>query len=210
MHSKKKWLPAGKLYLILDRQVNADNRLFEIAEQSVRCGVDVIQLRDKTGSARDTLKCFAGIARATKRRVPLIINDRVDLALVAGADGVHLGQDDLALEDARRVIGRQATIGMSCQTYEQAKRAEQEGADYIGFGSVFKTLTKPGRDPMDLRLLARVVRDIKIPVFAIGGIDAGNVAALRDIGVRRFAVCRVICLTKNIEKAIIGLKTKDE
>ncbi|MBI5416174.1 MAG: thiamine phosphate synthase [Candidatus Omnitrophica bacterium] len=203
---KRKWLPAGKLYLILDRQVNTDNRLFEIAEQAVRFGADVIQLRDKTGSARDTLKCFEGIARATKRRVPLIINDRVDLALVAGADGVHLGQEDIMLKDARRIIGRQSAIGISCQTYEQARQAEREGADYIGFGSVFKTLTKPERAPMDPALLARVVRDMKIPVFAIGGINAGNMAVLRDTGVRRFAVCRAICEARDIKKAVSNIK----
>ena len=205
MHSKTKWLPAAKLYLILDRQVNADNKLFEIAERSIRFGVDVIQLRDKTGCAKDTLKCFEGIIRATRWRVPVIMNDRVDLAVMGHADGVHLGQDDVPLKDARRIIGHEAAIGISCQTYDQARRAEREGADYIGFGSVFKTLTKPERGPMDLTLLARVVRNIKIPVFAIGGINAGNIAVLRGTGARRFAVCRAICQAKNIEKTIMKL-----
>ena len=205
MHSKRKWLSAARLYLILDRQVNADNKLFEIAERSIRFGVDVIQLRDKTGCAKDTLKCFEGIVRATRRRVPVIMNDRVDLAVVVRADGVHLGQDDIPLKEARRIIGHEAAIGISCQTYDQARRAEGKGADYIGFGSVFKTLTKPERSPMDLALLARVVRDIKIPVFAIGGINIGNITALRETGARRFAVCRAICQARNIEKAIMKL-----
>ena len=129
--------------MILDRQVNDDGRLFEITRGSIRHGVDIIQLRDKLGTARDTLKCFKGILRAVNGRVPVIMNDRVDLAIAAGADGVHLGQEDIPIKDARRMIGPKAVIGVSCQSYEHARQAQRDGADYIGFGSVFKTLTKP-------------------------------------------------------------------
>lgn len=195
--------------MILDRQVNDDGRLFEIARESIRCGVDIIQLRDKLGTARDTLECFKGILRAVNGRVPVIINDRVDLAIVAGADGVHLGQDDVLVKDARRMLGTRGIIGVSCQSYEHARQAQLEGADYVGFGSVFKTLTKPERNSMNLDLLKKVIQEASVPVFAIGGITAENIAVLRAIGVKHFAVCRAICLTKNIEKAIIGLKTKD-
>ena len=192
--------------MILDRQVNDDGRLFEIARESIRHGVDIIQLRDKLGGARDTLKCFKGIVRAVNGRVPVIINDRVDLAIVALADGVHLGQDDVPVKDARRMLGAKATIGVSCQSYEHARQAQLEGADYIGFGSVFKTLTKPERNPMNLDLLKKIVREISIPVFAIGGIEAENIAALRAIGVKHFAVCRAICMARNIREAVSDIK----
>ncbi len=206
MPLKRELLHNAELYLILDRQVNDDGRLFEIARESIRHGVDIIQLRDKPGTARDTMKCFQGILRAVNGRVPVIINDRVDLAIAAGADGVHLGQDDVPVKDARRILGPKATIGVSCQSYEQARQAQLEGADYIGFGSVFKTLTKPDRNSMNLDLLKKVVREIPIPVFAIGGISLQNIADLRAIGVKHFAVCRAICKARNIREATSEIK----
>ena len=187
--------------MILDRQVNDDGRLFEIARESIRHGVDIIQLRDKLGTARDTLKCFKGILREVNGRVPVIMNNRADLAIVGGADGVHLGQDDVPVKDARRMLGPKAMIGVSCQSYEHARQAQNEGADYIGFGSVFKTLTKPERNSMNLDLLKKVVHEVSIPVFAIGGITRENISVLRAIGVRHFAVCRAICSAGNIKEA---------
>ena len=174
---RKKSLRKAELYLILDRQVNDDGRLFEIARESIRHGVDMIQLRDKLGTARDTLRCFKGILRAVNGRVLVIMNDRVDRAIAAGAAGVHLGQDDVPVKDARRMLGTKAMVGMSCQNYEHARQAQNEGADYIGFGSVFKTLTKPERNSMNLDLLKKIVREISIPVFAIGGITLENIPA---------------------------------
>ena len=104
------------------------------------------------------------------------------------------------------MMGPKAVIGASCQSYAQAQEAQRQGADYIGFGSVFKTLTKPERAPMDLQLLQRVVRDINIPVFAIGGIGADNIGKLREIGVGRFAVCRAVCQARDVGGAIEKLK----
>ncbi len=192
--------------MILDRQVNDDGRLFEIARESIRHGADIIQLRDKLGTARDTLKCFEGILRTVNGRVPVIMNDRVDLAIAARAAGVHLGQDDVPVKDARRILGTKAVIGVSCQNYEHARQAQNEGADYIGFGSVFKTLTKPARNPMSLDLLKKIAREISIPVFAIGGITPENIPALRAIGVRHFAVCRAICMARSIREAVNDIK----
>lgn len=206
MRWKQRLLRDVRLYLILDRQVNDDGRLFEIAKESIRWGVDMIQLRDKAGASREILESAQKILKLTKGHVPFIVNDRVDLALASGAGGVHLGQDDLPCRLARRMMGRQALIGVSCQTYRQAQQAQEEGADYIGFGSVFKTLTKPERQPMDLDLLAKVVKHIRIPVFAIGGIGLENIAKLQAIGVDRFAVCRAICKARDIRKAVSDLK----
>lgn len=206
MPSKKELLRKSELYLILDRQVSDDIRLFEIAKESVRCGVGILQLRDKKGSAREILNCFKGISRVVKGRVPVIMNDRVDLAIAAGADGVHLGQEDLPIAQARKIIGSKAIVGVSCQSYAQAKQAQREGADYIGFGSVFKTLTKPERNPMNLDLLNKVVKEISIPVFAIGGIAPENIAVLRNIGVTHFAVCRVVCEADNIKEAVSRIR----
>jgi len=194
---KKRWLENCKLYLILDAQVNSYEQLFEIAKKSIKSGVDIVQLRDKFGTAKNILAFTKRLVRLSKGRVPVIVNDRVDILNVSGASGVHLGQDDLSIDAARSLVGKMPIVGISCQTLKQAKKAEEQGADYIGFGSVFKTLTKPERDPMDLRLLEKVAKNINIPVFAIGGITLGNIKHLRSIGVRRIAVCRAICEEKD-------------
>ncbi len=195
-----------KLYLILDSQVNDYRKLFEIAKSAIIAGVDIIQLRDKKGSTKDILELANKIVGIAKNKVPFIINDRVDIAKSCGAAGVHLGQDDLSIKDARKILGDKAIIGMSCQTLKQAKEAEQGKADYIGLGSVFTTFTKPGRKPMDLKLLQQVYSQIKIPVFAIGGISLDKIIFLKSLGVDRFAVCRDICLAEDRKEIIKKFK----
>ena len=210
MRSKRMSLNDAKLYLILDRQVSSYERLFEIAQQAIPAGVDIIQLRDKSGSAKEILNFSKRILKLTKGRVPYIINDRIDLAITSGASGVHLGQDDVPVKLARRMMGPNALIGVSCQTFVQAQIAMKEGADYIGFGSVFKTLTKPDRHPMDIKLLKRIIKNIPIPVFAIGGIDLKNALQLNGIGVQRIAVCRAICKARDAERAVKSFKAAIE
>lgn len=200
------FLNDAKLYLILDRQVNAYERLFEIARQTIPAGVDIIQLRDKNGSDEEILAFSKKILKLTQDRLYYIINDRTDLAMESGASGVHLGQDDMPFKEARAMMGNKAVIGVSCQTFEHAQKAVEDGADYIGFGSVFKTLTKPGRVPMDGKLLKQVMSNIPIPVFAIGGIDLKNALRLSSMGVNRIAVCRAICQAKNSERAVKSFK----
>ena len=210
-HPARDALKRAKLYLILDTEVRNYDSLFEIAQQAALNGVDVLQLRDKKGNAKDILNFCKGLLKFLRQNspdVPLIVNDRVDLALAAGAGGVHLGQEDLSIAFARKILGPQALIGASCQNLKQAQLAEGEGADYIGFGSVFKTKTKPRRSPMDLKLLEEVFQKIKIPVFAIGGIDPQNAAVLQRSGVRRIAVCRAVCEMKDVKQATKALKEK--
>ena len=207
MTGKKKLLKNSKLYLILDAQVNNYNQLFEITKKAVAVGVDIIQLRDKTGSSKDILKISKRLIKFIDGKIPFILNDRADLSLAIFADGVHLGQDDLPLKDARKILGNKAIIGVSCQNFNHAKKAQDDGADYIGFGSVFKTQTKPDRSPMNPGLLKRVARNIKIPVFAIGGIDMSNVEKVKNLGITRFAVCRAICNAKDVKKAVRDFKS---
>ncbi len=210
MPSKKMLLNDARLYLILDRQVNSYERLFEIAKRTILAGVDIIQLRDKNGSAKDILNFSKRILKLTNHRALYIINDRIDLAITSRASGVHLGQDDIPVKLARRMVGSNTLIGVSCQTLAQARRAVEEGADYIGFGSVFKTLTKPERRPMVMKLLSEVIKNISIPVFAIGGIDLKNTLQLKGIGVQRIAVCRAICKAKNLECTVKSFKVAIE
>lgn len=193
MDWKKKLLARCRLYLILDAEVNSIPEMLGIARQAGGLGLGPLQLRDKRGDARDTLRASQELIKLAGPQVPMIINDRADICLAVNAIGVHVGQQDLPAGQVRKLIGPEKILGVSCQTYDQARRAESDGADYIGFGSVFATQTKPDREPMDLALLQKVVCDIGIPVYAIGGIDSGNIPALLDIGVTHFAVCRAIC-----------------
>ena len=206
MRSKKQWLRGAKLYLILDAQVNSHAELLDILKKSVRSGMGIVQLRDKCGCAKDILEFSRKAKKIIGGKIPLIINDRVDLAMIAQVPGVHLGQEDVLLKIARRMMGEKAIIGVSCQTLEHARRAQREGADYIGFGSIFKTQTKPGRMPMDLKILQKVIREIKIPVFAIGGIGRENIGLLRALGVSRVAVCRDVCQASDVARVVRDIK----
>ena len=200
MRSRKALLKKAKLYVILDAQVNAYPKLFDIAKQSIAGGVGIIQLRDKTGTAREILAAAAKLSKIANDKALFIVNDRIDIALLAGTDGVHLGQEDVSVMQARAIVPRDFLIGASCQTLEHVKAAEKS-ADYIGFGSIFKTLTKPQRRPMDQGFLKRVLRLATIPVFAIGGIKFEHIPGLKVLGVNRFAVCRDICLAKDVRNA---------
>lgn len=203
---RRKLLNDARLYLILDRQVNSYAKLFEIAKKAIFAGVDIVQLRDKTGSAKDILGFSKRILKLTKNRIPYIINDRIDLAMISRSSGVHLGQEDVSLTQARKMMSNKALIGISCQTFDHAQKAQKEGADYIGFGSVFKTFTKPDRTPMDIRLLKKVIQKISIPVFAIGGINLKNIAALKKIGVKQIVVCRAIAQSRNVAETVRQFK----
>jgi len=206
MRSNKKLLAQAKLYLILDAQVLDHDVLLQVLKDSVRGGIDIVQLRDKNGSAKEISELCRKILRITKHKIPFIVNDRADLALASGADGLHVGQEDLNYTQARKIMGPGKIIGVSCQTLRQASAAEDQGADYIGFGSVFQTKTKPGRQAMDLGLLKKVIAHVKVPVFPIGGISRRNIGRLIPLGVTRAAVCRDILLAKDVEQSVRELK----
>ena len=163
MRSNKKLLARAKLYLILDTQVLDYGALLQVLKDSVRGGIDIVQLRDKKGSAKEILDFCRKVLKITKHQIPFIVNDRADLALLSGADGLHVGQDDLDCLQAMKMMGQGKIIGVSCQNLAQALKAQAQGADYIGFGSVFETKTKPGRQAMDLDLLQKVVKTSQDP-----------------------------------------------
>ncbi len=204
----KKPLKNAKLYLILDAAVLDHAALLRVLKESVRFGIDIVQLRDKFGSAKNILAFCRQALRVSRHQVTFIVNDRVDVAKIAGADGVHLGQDDIDCREARMMLGSKAIIGVSCQNMAQARQAQRSGADYIGFGSVFKTQTKPERNPMDLKLLREVLLTIKVPVFPIGGITRGNIEILHQAGAARAAVCRDILLANDVGGAIAEFREK--
>ena len=207
MYWNKKQLQSANLYLILDTQVLSYSDLLNILKPAVRLGVDIVQLRDKNGSAKDILSFCRYAKKIIAGKTLFILNDRVDLSILAGTDGIHLGQEDISYNLARKLMGPKAIIGVSCQRLEQATSAQKAGADYIGFGSVFKTKTKPDRQPMDLEVLKSVINKIKIPVFPIGGINYKNLDQLTALGVKRVALCRDILLAKDLNKTIGSFKS---
>jgi thiamine-phosphate pyrophosphorylase len=154
-----------------------------LAERLVAGGAGAVQLRAKRASTRETI-ALARAVRAVVASVPFIVNDRLDVALLVGADGVHLGQDDLSVEDAQRLAAGRLTIGVSTHDLAQARAAARAGADYLGFGPVFPTATKENPDPVQgVAALAEVVRAVApIPVVAIGGITIRRAAEVAGAG----------------------------
>jgi thiamine-phosphate pyrophosphorylase len=184
MKSKKALLKKSLLCLIVDKPAVPGLPF---------AGVDMVQLRDKfsgKGKLLDSAFRLSGLLR--KSPALFIVNDHIDIALIAGADGVHLGQEDIPLKQARRLSGKKLIIGVSCHNLEQALEAQDGGADYIGIGPVYDSLTKPGCRAIGLRALRRLKDRIKIPYFAIGNINMGNIGEVLGAGCRRIAVCNAI------------------
>lgn len=180
------------LYLITDRAI-ARLPNIEIASRAISAGVRVIQLREKLLSKREIISEAAAIRKmASSVRAVFILNDYVDIALAVDADGVHLGQDDLPVSEARKILGRRRIIGISTHNLRQALRAQEEGADYIGFGPLFSTLTKDAGRPKGLDALRRIKRRVRIPVVAIGGITCENVRKTLDAGADACAIASAV------------------
>ena len=204
--SDRSKLVDGKLYAIIDLDV-ADSAL-ELAERALAIGPAWLQLRAKSCDDRTFVELAAALReRCAQARTPFIINDRADIARIVHADGLHLGQDDLSIEDARRVVG-EMTIGISTHSLEQAIEAGTRGADLIAFGPVFDTATKRNPDPtVGLEALARVCETVEAPVVAIGGIQPENAGRVLDAGATYLAV--ISALPRFIE-AIAAQRTSSK
>jgi thiamine-phosphate pyrophosphorylase len=174
----------------------------EVVRRAVAAGVTMVQYRDKDISTRrmiEKARLLMDICRPAG--VALIVNDRVDVAVAAGADGVHLGQDDMELADARRIAGDNAIIGISVTTVEEAREAEADGADYIGANGVFPTGTKTDLgEPLGLKGVSRLASATDLPLAAIGGINADNAADVIAAGADGVAVVSYIVSSENIEE----------
>ena len=178
-------------------------------EAALRGGVGIVQLRCKDTDDAEVIAAGKRFARVCGRfGVPLILNDRPDLLDAVGADGVHLGQDDVAVEHARKLIGAERIVGLSTHTPEQIDSALAAGVDYIGVGPVHSTPTKPGRPAVGTDLIAYAATRASIPFFAIGGIDGDNVDAVVAAGAERVAVVRAVTLASDPERAARELRAK--
>ena len=198
-----------RLYAITDRRaLPAGVTLAQAVEASLDGGVTCLQLREKEASAGEILalaRTLLPLCRA--RRVPLLINDRVDIALAAGADGVHLGQDDLPLPEARALLGLDRILGATAHTVEEALRAQAEGADYLGVGAMFPTGTKTDTVPTSADTLKAICAAVSIPVVAIGGVNARNLPTLAGTGIAGAAVVSAIFSQSDLTAAARTLRT---
>ena len=198
-----------RLYAVTDRSWLGNQTLVQQVEQALKGGVTCVQLREKTLDP----ELFTSEAREMKilcsrYGVPLIINDNVDLALEVDADGVHIGQGDMDAHTARRLIGTNKILGVTAKTIEQARLAQEAGADYLGSGAVFGSSTKPDAKAMSLELLRSICSSVAIPVVAIGGIHRGNIDMLRGSGIHGAAIVSGIFSAPDIEKECSLLKEK--
>lgn len=195
------------LYAIIDNSIRPDLSNGEIAKKVLAGGAKIVQLRGKGLSSKELLADAREIRDLTKKAgAAFIVNDRADIALLSDADGVHLGQDDLPVSEARKILGAGKLIGISTHNIEQAMKAEQEGADYIGFGPVFGTTTKAdAEEAKGLQALREIKNNVKIPVVAIGGINPENTANVISAGADAVAVISAIVKADDIEGATSGL-----
>jgi thiamine-phosphate pyrophosphorylase len=198
-----------RLYVITDEQVGRGRSHLQIAEAAILGGADVLQLRDKESSGGRLFRVALQLRKLTREaKVPLIVNDRLDIALAVEADGVHLGQADLPASVARNIMGSGRILGVSAATVAEAVAAEKDGADYLGVGPVFDARgTKPDAgEPRGLELIANVRRRCRIPIVAIGGIDADNARKVLEAGADAAAVISAIAAADDIEEAARRMK----
>jgi thiamine-phosphate pyrophosphorylase len=205
-------MPAGwprfDLYVITDAGGSTRRSHGDIARAALAGGADAVQIRDKSATAQNLCLLVAEIQPiARKFGAVLLVNDRVDVALLAGADGAHVGPEDLPVRDARRLLPPPSVLGVSAGTVDEARKAARAGADYIGVGPVFPTPTKPDAgEPIGPEGLAKIVRAVDLPVVAIGGINLENVTAVIAAGAAGAAVVSAVVSAQDMAQAARALK----
>lgn len=196
------------LYGITDSSWLQGRKLAEDVEKALNGGVTILQYREKKLKGEELEQEAKEVLKVCRsHNIKLIINDDVVLARTIGADGVHLGQGDMSIQEARKLLGENKIIGITAKTIEQAQKAQQGGADYIGSGAVFGSTTKTDAKPMEHDLLDQICSSVDIPVVAIGGIDKTNIHQLKGRKMAGFAIVSGIFKSDNIEKSTKELKT---
>jgi len=198
----------GRLCLVADMEAARGKDLALIVTGAVEGGITLLQLRAKKLNSRPFLDLALKLRPLVRSAgIPLIINDRVDIALASGADGVHLGQNDMPLAAARKLLGEDAVIGISANTVEEARDAESEGADYIGLSPVYSTPSKTDTDPpIGLVGVGRLTEAVSIPGIAIGGINRANAADIFLAGAAGIAVISAIMAAEDVRQAAAELR----
>jgi thiamine-phosphate pyrophosphorylase len=205
---RRERLAQARLYLVCDARED------EFLAAALRGGVDIVQLRMKHASDAEVLVAADRMRRlCTEHDALFIVNDCPDLAVQAGADGVHVGQDDTPVAQARALVGPERIVGLSAHSADQIDAAGAQEVDYVGVGPVHETPTKPGRPAVGLELVAYAAAHARMPFFAIGGIDPDNVAAVAGAGAERIVVVRALTLAADPERTarrlLAGLRARE-
>ena len=199
MRSDKKHM---LLYAVTDRAWVGTKSLYEQVKEALENGVTCVQLREKELDESDFLKEAKQISTLCKEyKVPFIVNDNVNIAIACKADGIHIGQEDMELTNVRKLVGEDMIIGVSAHTVEEAIKAQEGGADYIGIGAVFATSTKTDVDVLSFETLRSICEAVDIPTVAIGGIKKDNICKLKGSGIDGVAVVSAIFAAKDIATA---------
>ncbi len=187
------------LYLVTDRDLMTTPTLEEAVEEAISGGVTLVQLREKKASSRDFYELAVRIKVVTDRHdIPLIINDRADIALGAHAAGVHVGQADIPARVAREIMGDDKIVGVSISNTEEAIKAQEDGADYLGVGPMFSTDTKKDAEPVSYEEFLRIRESVHIPIVVIGGINENTISAFKGADIHGIAVVSAIMAAKDV------------
>lgn len=199
------------LYAVTDRAWLGEKTLYEQVEEALKGGVTCVQLREKDLDDEAFLEEAKEICTLCRRySVPFIVNDNVEIAVKCGADGVHVGQEDMAAGDVRSKVGDNMILGVSVHTVEEARKAVADGADYLGLGAIFPTNTKTDVDQMKNEVLRDICNAVDVPIVAIGGLNRGNILKLSGSGVDGVALVSAIFSADNIEESCHELRKLSE
>ena len=199
------------LYAVTDRAWTGKQTLYEQVEAALKGGVTCVQLREKELDETAFLQEAKALCALCRRYVvPFIVNDNVEIAIACGADGIHVGQEDLAAGEVRRRVGENMILGVSVHTVEEARQAVRDGADYLGLGAVFPTSTKTDVEQMPNETLRAICDAVDVPIVAIGGINRGNILKLAGSGVDGVALVSAIFSAEDIEGACRELRAMSE
>ena len=200
--------PEYSLYLVTDRMLMSTKTLGEAVEQAIAGGCTLVQLREKEILSLDFYVLASEMKKITDRYgIPLIINDRIDIAMAVGAAGVHIGQKDIPADIARKVIGKDMLLGVSAVSVAEAVNAAKAGADYLGVGAMFPTGTKPDAGFVSMEELGRIRKAVDIPIVVIGGISKENAMLFQPMGIDGLAVVSAVIAQPNIKKSAADLKS---
>lgn len=188
-----------KLYLVTDSDILKGRDFYKCIEEAIKAGVTMVQLREKDADGKEFLEKAIKLRKLTKRyNISFIINDRIDIALLVDADGVHVGQSDIDAISVRKLVGENKIIGVSARTIEEAMQAKKDGANYLGIGSMFSTSTKLDAKQVSFNTLNEIIKEVNLPFVLIGGISLENVNELKSFNPDGYALVSGILEAKDI------------
>ena len=203
MINKEKLKKDLKLYLVTDSEILKDRDFYKCIEDAIKSGVTMVQLREKNTDGKEFLEKAIKLRELTnKYNVTFVINDRIDIAMLVDADGVHIGQSDIDAVSARKLLGDNKIIGVSARNLQEAKIAKENGADYLGIGAMFSTSTKSDAKLVSFNTLEEIIKEVNLPFVLIGGITLDNVKKLKHFKPDGYALVSGILGTDDISKRV--------